>query len=47
MVTLSSLTREIDEAYEAGVDGYVTKPFDMNKLLEKVEKTLRQEGEKD
>lgn len=41
MVTLTSLNKDIDEAFEAGIDGYVVKPFDLNRLLEKVEDTLR------
>ena len=40
MVTLTSVTKDIDEAFEAGIDGYVIKPFNMNQILEKVEKTL-------
>ena len=40
MVTLMSLTKEVDEAFEAGIDGYVIKPFDMKNLLAKVESTL-------
>lgn len=42
MVTLTSLNKDIDAAFEAGIDGYVIKPFDMNRLLEKVESTLLQ-----
>ncbi len=41
MVTMTSLTKDVDAAYEAGVDGYVVKPFDMDKLIKKVEETLR------
>lgn len=41
MVTLNSVTKDVDQAFEAGVDGYVVKPFDMEKLLAKVERTLR------
>ena len=40
MVTQESTTKTIDEAYERGVDGYVVKPFDMNKLLQKVKLAL-------
>lgn len=40
MVTMTSTTKDVDEAFDAGVDGYVVKPFDMNKLLEKVNLTL-------
>lgn len=40
MVTLTSLTKDVDAAFEAGIDGYLVKPFDMKKLLEKVERVL-------
>lgn len=40
MVTNTSFTKDIDAAFESGIDGYVIKPFDMNKFLEKVEYTL-------
>lgn len=40
MVTHDSVTRDVDEAFEKGVDGYVVKPFDLDKLLAKVERTL-------
>jgi DNA-binding response OmpR family regulator len=41
MVTSAELIEEIDEAYKAGVDGYVIKPFDINRLLDKVAETLK------
>lgn len=41
MVTMTSFTKDVDAAFEAGIDGYVVKPFDMKKLLKKVEDTLR------
>ncbi|HXS99239.1 MAG TPA: response regulator [Elusimicrobiota bacterium] len=40
MVTMTSTTKDVNEAFDAGVDGYVVKPFDMNKLLEKVNLAL-------
>lgn len=40
MVTQTSLTKDIDVAFEAGIDGYVIKPFNMKSILEKVESTL-------
>ncbi len=46
MVTQASVTKEVDEAYQAGVDGYVVKPFEMDRLLEKVQETLRGGGRK-
>lgn len=41
MLTHDSITRDIDEAFEKGVDGYIVKPFEMNKLLMKIERTLK------
>jgi chemosensory pili system protein ChpA (sensor histidine kinase/response regulator) len=41
MLTHDSITRDIDEAFEKGVDGYIVKPFDFNKLLAKIERTLK------
>ncbi|MFI5344920.1 MAG: response regulator [Elusimicrobiota bacterium] len=40
MVTQDSFTKDVNEAFEAGIDGYVVKPFDMNRLLKKVEGAL-------
>src|SRR5689334_9076845 len=40
MVTHASVTKEVDEAFEAGADGYVVKPYDMEKLLAKVRAIL-------
>lgn len=40
MVTHDSVTKDVDQAYESGVDGYIVKPFDFAKLLMKVESTL-------
>ncbi len=33
----------VDQAYEAGVDGYVVKPLDMKSLVQRVETTLMKE----
>jgi len=40
MATMTSTTKDVDEAFEAGVDGYVVKPFNMEALVAKVERTL-------
>jgi len=40
MLTSMSVTKNVDEAFEAGIDGYIIKPFTMKQLVEKVEKTL-------
>jgi CheY-like chemotaxis protein len=40
MATQDSVIGSVDQAFEAGVDGYVVKPFDMKKLLAKVDRTL-------
>jgi DNA-binding response OmpR family regulator len=40
MCTGASVTKEIDEAYAAGADGYVLKPFNFAQLIAKVAKTL-------
>jgi CheY-like chemotaxis protein len=40
MVTLTSLTKDINDAFEAGIDGYVIKPFNLKQILKKVETTL-------
>jgi DNA-binding response OmpR family regulator len=40
MLTSMSVTKDVDEAFEAGIDGYITKPFSMKHLIEKVERTL-------
>jgi DNA-binding response OmpR family regulator len=44
MVTQASVTKEVDQAFEAGVDGYVVKPFDFDRLAAKIEKTLGRRG---
>lgn len=41
MLTSMSVTKDVDEAFEAGIDGYIIKPFNMKQLVEKVEKTLQ------
>ncbi len=40
MLTSMSVTKDVDAAFEAGIDGYITKPFTMKHLIEKVERTL-------
>jgi two-component system chemotaxis response regulator CheY len=40
MVTLASYTKDVDEAFEAGIDGYVVKPFNMKQIMDKIELTL-------
>lgn len=40
MCTASSVTKEIDEAFEAGANGYILKPLNFQALLDKVTKTL-------
>lgn len=40
MATQDSLTADVDQAFEAGIDGYIVKPFVMEHILSKVEKTL-------
>ena len=41
VMTSATLTKDVDKAYSAGIDGYVIKPFDMDKFLQKVEKILK------
>lgn len=43
MLTSMSVTKDVEEAFEAGIDGYIIKPFTMKHLIEKVEKTLQGE----
>lgn len=43
MLTSMSITKDVNEAFEAGIDGYIIKPFTMKQLIEKVEKTLLSE----
>lgn len=40
MCTASSVTKEIDEAFNAGADDYILKPLSFAALLSKVEKVL-------
>ena len=40
MCTGSSVTREIDEAFSAGVDDYVLKPLNYEAFIAKVERVL-------
>lgn len=41
MLTSLSVTKDVDEAFEAGIDGYIIKPFTMKHLIGKVEDTLQ------
>jgi two-component system KDP operon response regulator KdpE len=41
MVTVRNRTVDKVEALDAGADGYITKPFDINELLARVRATLR------
>ena len=43
MLTSASTTQAVDEAFDAGIEGYVVKPFDVKKLLEKIEAVLRKQ----
>lgn len=40
MLTSMTVTKDVDEAFEAGIDGYVIKPFNMKHLIETVKKAL-------
>jgi CheY-like chemotaxis protein len=40
MVTNDSVTRDVDEAFDKGVDGYVVKPFEAARLLAKIDAVL-------
>lgn len=40
MCTAASVTKEIDEAFNAGADGYILKPLDFPTVLGKVAKAL-------
>ena len=40
MCTGASVTKEIDEAFNAGADDYVLKPLNFGQLLAKIAKTL-------
>ena len=41
MLTVRDRTEDKIEALDAGADGYVTKPFDVNELLARIRATLR------
>jgi len=42
MCTLASLTKEVEEAFAAGANDYILKPFNVEMLLAKVQKALGQ-----
>ena len=41
MATSTSVNKEVEAAFEAGVDGYVLKPFHLDQLVSKVDRTLK------
>ena len=41
MLTVRDRAEDKIEALDAGADGYVTKPFDVNELLARIRATLR------
>ncbi|MBI5209288.1 MAG: response regulator [Elusimicrobia bacterium] len=41
MFTSASVVKEIDEAFEAGATGYLTKPLNIEVFLKKVQNTLK------
>lgn len=40
MLTGDSVTKDVDDSYEAGIDGYIVKPFMVKNLLEKISHIL-------
>jgi len=40
MFTSASITREIDEAFQAGADDYLLKPLNLKAIIDKVQATL-------
>jgi DNA-binding NtrC family response regulator len=44
MVTAVNDVQKVSEAINAGAEDYVVKPFDVNEILDKTERTLRQKG---
>lgn len=40
MCTSASVTKEVDEAFEAGANDYVLKPINLQMLIKKVQKAL-------
>ncbi len=44
MVTAVNDVQKVSEAVNAGAEDYVVKPFDVNEILDKTEKTLRRRG---
>ena len=40
MCTSESVTKEIDLAFAAGADGYILKPYNMERLIAKVGSTV-------
>jgi DNA-binding response OmpR family regulator len=41
MLTAASVTKEIDEAFEAGANGYIIKPLNIKQLTDKVAGILK------
>ena len=42
IIVVSALDKEVDikKAYRLGVVGYITKPYDLNKLLQEINKAI-------
>lgn len=40
MLTGDSVTKDVDASFDAGIDGYIVKPFVMKHLLEKIARIL-------
>ena len=40
MLTGDSITKDVDDSFEAGIDDYIVKPFVVKKLLEKIAQVL-------
>src|SRR5687768_10058135 len=41
MATSASVTKDVEDAFDVGVDGYLIKPFRADQLLAKIEKLLK------
>jgi CheY-like chemotaxis protein len=40
MLTGDSITKDVDDSYDAGIDGYIVKPFQVKNLLDKIAQIL-------
>jgi DNA-binding response OmpR family regulator len=45
MFSGATVTRDIDQAFEAGVDGYIPKPFCADRLIAKINGALQRPGQ--